>query len=275
MSDPGTTREQFVETILGRVRVTVSGDGPALMFWPSLLMTGSLWSAQVEHFAPTHKVIAVDPPGHGGSEALRKPFTFDECVQVIERLLDGVGADTVDFVGNSWGGMIGATFAARRPERTRSAVLMNATASPAGTRQKLEYGALMRVAKLLGGMKGPLVKSSVDAFLGPTSKKTRPHAVEHVRAAARRADVSSVSWAIRSVVPDRPDQRPLLPTIEKPVTVVAGAEDATFPVDETKVMADLIPGARWVVIDGAAHLVALEVPDQVNAIIEEHLATTG
>ena len=52
MSDPGTTREQFVETILGRVRVTVSGDGPALMFWPSLLMTGSLWSAQVEHFIP-------------------------------------------------------------------------------------------------------------------------------------------------------------------------------------------------------------------------------
>jgi len=81
-----------------------------------------------------------------------------------------------------------------------------------------------------------------------------------------------VRWAVRSVVPERPDQRPLLGRITAPTLVVAGDEDATFPVAETRAMADRIPGARFAVIDGAAHLVALEVPERVNALIGEHLA---
>ena len=264
-----------IATPLGRVHVTVDGDGPALMFWPSLLMTGSLWAAQVERFASTYKVIAVDPPGHGASEPLTEGFTFDECVGTIDAILDGLGIKRVHFVGNSWGGMIGVTFAATRPDRTASAVLMNCTASPAGRRQRIEYGLLMRLAMLRGGLKPPLTKSAIDSFLGPTSKKTRPAAVEHVRAAALAADIRSVRWAVQSVVPERPDQRHLLPRVQAPVTVVAGAEDATFPVEETREVADGIPGARFVVIGGAAHLVALEVPDEVNDLLAEHLAAAA
>jgi 3-oxoadipate enol-lactonase len=96
-----------------------------------------------------------------------------------------------------------------------------------------------------------------------------------VRAAVRAADIHSVRWAVRSVVPERPDQRPFLGRIKAPVTVIAGEEDATFPVAETKEMADGIPGARFDVIDRAAHLVALEVPDRVNVLIDEHLAAAG
>lgn len=57
--------------------------------------------------------------------------------------------------------------------------------------------------------------------------------------------------------------------------VVAGREDATFPVAEVSRMADAIPGARFVVIEDAAHLVALEVPDRVNELIVEFLSTTN
>jgi 3-oxoadipate enol-lactonase len=263
--------EQHVATALGRVRVAVDGGGPAIVFWPSLLMTGALWSEQMRRFAADHLVVAVDPPGHGASEPLTRAFTFDECVATILAILDELAIDRVHLVGNSWGGMIGATFAATYPERTASAVLMNCTASPAGRRQRFEYGMLIRLARLRGGLKPPLTKSAIDAFLGPTSKQQRPAAVAHVRDAARAVDIGSVRWAVQSVVPDRPDQRPLLPRITAPVTVVAGAEDATFPVDETRVVADGIPGAQFVVIGGAAHLVALEVPDEVNGVIEKHL----
>lgn len=265
----------MVPTVLGRVRVEVSGDGPPILFWPSLLMTGSLWSAQVEHFAATHTVVAIDPPGHGGSEPLRAGFGFGDCARTVEQILDELGFDSTHFVGNSWGGMIGATFAATLPDRTRSCVLMNCTASPAGRRQRLEYGLLRRAAVLRGGLKPPLTRAAIDAFLGPTSKRSRPEAVEHVRRAALGADIRSVRWAVRSVVPERPDQRPLLDRIASPTLVIAGAEDATFPVAETRAMADLIPGARFVVVDGAAHLVALEVPERVNTLIDEHLARAG
>jgi 3-oxoadipate enol-lactonase len=96
-------------------------------------------------------VVLVDPPGHGGSERLTAPFSFDDCARCIVDILDGLGINRAHFVGNSWGGMIGGTFAAFYPDRIGRAVLRNCTASAAGTRQKLEYGLLLRMAKALGG----------------------------------------------------------------------------------------------------------------------------
>ena len=263
--------DQYVETVLGRIRLRVGGSGPAMLFWPSLLMDGMLWSAQAEHFADRFQVLLVDPPGHGGSSALAKPFTFTDCAQVIVQIIDALGIKRVHMIGNSWGGMIGGTFAALRPDRIGIAVLMNATASPAGLRQKVEYTLLTRTAQLFNGIRGPLVKPVIDAFLGPTAQRTKPEVVAAVNDSVRRVAIGSGRHAVTSVVPRRPDQRELSARIRTPVLVVAGVEDATFPVEETRAMADAIPGARFVVLDGAAHLAALECPAEVNALIDAFL----
>ena len=49
--------------------------------------------------------------------------------------------------------------------------------------------------------------------------------------------------------------------------------DATFSVLETRAMADAIPGSRFVVLDGVAHLAALEDPQLVNSIVDEFLGS--
>ena len=263
--------DRFIETVLGRLRVRVSGAGTPIVFWPSLLMTGEMWSAQAERFARDHRVIVVDSPGHGESQSLTKYFTFDECAHSIVDVLDALDEHTAHFVGNSWGGMIGGTFAARYPERIGKAILMNCTASPAGAWQRVEYGALLQVARALGGIRPPLTRSVLKAFLGPTTFRDRPDVVEFVRRTVRSVDVTSSAWAVRSVVPRRPDQRALLAAIRTPVLVVAGAEDATFPNAETKAMADAIPGARYTVLDGVAHLAALEDPPLINRLVAEFL----
>jgi 3-oxoadipate enol-lactonase len=258
-----------VDTALGRLGVQTRGSGDAIMFWPSLLMTGDMWAAAAEHFADRCRVILVDPPGHGASQRLTGMFDFADCARCIVEILDALSERRTHFVGNSWGGMIGGTFAAMYPDRIAHAVLMNCTASAAGTRQKLEYGLLLRMAGLLGGVRPPLTRSVLKAFLGPTTFRTRPGVVEFVRDTVAAADISSVSWAVRSVVPARPDQRSLFAKISTPVLVVAGAEDATFPVQETLAMADAIPNSAVAVLDGVAHLAGLENPPLVNKLIDD------
>jgi 3-oxoadipate enol-lactonase len=261
-----------VDTVLGRVHVRISGTGETMMFWPSLLMTGDMWAAQADHFGTKHQVILVDPPGFGESQKLTAPFTFDDCARCILDVLDDLGVQRTHFVGNSWGGMIGGTFAATYPDRIGSAVLMNCTASPAGARQKIEYGLLLRMAELLGGIRPPLTRSVLKAFLGPTTFTTRPDVVAFVRDTVQRVDVRSGGWAVRSVVPARPDQRALLSRVKTPVLVVAGVEDATFPLPETIAMAEAIPDAAIAVLEGVAHLAALENPPVVNKLIEEFVS---
>jgi 3-oxoadipate enol-lactonase len=259
---------QLIETVLGSVRVQVRGEGDAMVFWPSLLMTGAMWQAQADYFADRCQVILVDPPGHGGSQKLSATFSFTDCARCISDILDGIGVDRAHFVGNSWGGMIGGTFAATHPDRIGRAVLMNCTASAAGTRQKIEYAFLLRLAKLLGGVRPPLTRSVLKAFLGPTTLRTRPEVVAFVRDTVQAVDIDSGAWAVRSVVPDRPDQRELFAQVTTPVLVVAGVEDATFPLPETIAMANAIPGAAIAVLEGVAHLAALENPGLVNSLIE-------
>lgn len=263
--------ERHVDTPLGRVRVQAAGSGEVMLFWPSLLMTGDLWAGQAAHFAGRHRVVLVDPPGHGGSDPLRRPFTFEECAEVIAAILDDVGAPDADIVGNSWGGMIGATFAARHPGRTRHAVLMNCTASAAGGRQRAEFLLMLRIASALKGVRPPLTSRVLKAFLGPTTAAWRPDVVDFVRRSVESVDLPSASHAVTSVVPHRPDQLDLLARISAPTLVVAGAEDVTFKPRETRLMADAIAGSRFVVLDGVAHLAAVEDPVRVNALIEDHL----
>ncbi|TDD44702.1 alpha/beta fold hydrolase [Kribbella antibiotica] len=265
-------QDRYVETVLGQIRIRVGGSGEAMLFWPSLLMDGTLWAGQAAHFIERYQVVLVDPPGHGGSSDLAGPFSFEQCADVILAIVDDLGIDKVHVIGNSWGGMIGGTFAALHPERIGVAVLMNATASPSNARQKVEYGALTRAARLFGGIRGPLIGPVVDAFLGPTAKREKPEVVATVKQLAQQVNVKSGMHAVTSVVPRRPDQRPLFGQIRTPVLVVAGAEDTTFGVAETEAMADAIPGARFVVLEQSAHLAALESPAEVNALIDDFLA---
>lgn len=262
---------QAVDTALGTLRVQVGGAGSPIVFWPSLLMTGDMWHAVADDLVAHWQVVLVDPPGQGGSQPLSDMFTFGDCARCVVDILDGLGIDRAHFVGNSWGGMIGATFAATYPERIGRAVLMNCTAGRASVRQKVQFAMLLRLAQWHGEIGPLLTRSVLKAFLGPTTFRERPDVVGQVRSAVTSVNVASVSWAVKSVVPARPDQRALLAGITTPVLVVGGAEDVTFPPREAIAMADAIPNSSIRVLDGVAHLAGLEDPALVSRLVEEFL----
>lgn len=260
-----------VPTRLGTVQLRIAGRGPAMVGWPSLLMDGRLWQAQAEHFGDRYRVIGIDPPGHGGSEALRGGFTMDDCAAVLREILDALDLPDCVLLGNSWGGMMGGVFAAMYPERLRAAVLMNCTAAPVGLRQRFEFLLLAGVLRRTRRVPDWLAQRAVSAFAGGTSEREQPEVVARIRATVAEADPASVHWAIRSVVPHRIDQHARLAAIRKPVLVVAGAEDRTFPVAETRRMAEAIPGARFEVLPKIGHLAAMEAPGVVNRLVERFL----
>jgi 3-oxoadipate enol-lactonase len=264
-------RAQAVDTALGTLRVQVGGAGSPIVFWPSLLMTGDMWHAVADDLVARWQVVLVDPPGQGGSQPLTDMFTFGDCARCVVDILDGLGIDRAHFVGNSWGGMIGATFAATYPERIGRAVLMNCTAGRASVRQKVQFAMLLRLAQWHGQIGPLLTRSVLKAFLGPTTFRERPDVVAQVRSAMTSVNVASVSWAVKSVVPARPDQRALLAGIRTPVLVVGGAEDVTFPPREARAMADVILNSSIRVLDGVAHLAGLEDPALVSSLVEEFL----
>jgi 3-oxoadipate enol-lactonase len=266
-----TLRKQRIATLLGKINVHVVGNGPAMVCWPSLLMTGLMWRGQVDHFARSHKMVLIDSPGHGESDPLNRYFTLEECALCLSQILDQLEIEDCILVGNSWGGMMGGVFAALYPSRTRAAILMNCTASVAGWRQKTEFLMMTSILRRRRTVPTLVVNRAVKAFAGATTERTKPEVVEYIRSTVGAARADSVCWAIDSVVPRRVEHRALLSAIHKPVLVVAGEEDRTFPVAETRAMADVIPGGVFRVLPNVGHLAALEAPETVNAAMDEFL----
>ena len=126
--------------------------------------------------------------------------------------------------------------------------------------QKMEFLLMTSVLRRLRTVPTPIVNRAVNAFAGATTERTRPEVVEFIRSTVAAARADSVCWAIDSVVPRRAEHRALLGAIRKPVLVMTGEEDRTFPVAETRAMAKAIPGSLFRVLPRVGHLAALEAP---------------
>lgn len=101
---------------------------------PVVMVHGNpTWSfffrALIDDLRASHRVVAVDHIGCGLSDKPgddRYAYTLASRVDDLERLLDRIGADrNVTLVLHDWGGMIGAAYAVRRPDRIARMIVMN------------------------------------------------------------------------------------------------------------------------------------------------------
>lgn len=270
----GTLREQLIPTQLGLINVWLGGksDGPAMVFWPSLLVDSSMWRYQYEHYAPTHRVVLVDAPGAGKSEAVRRTFDLAECCNCLIATLDALGIERCHLIGTSWGALVGSVFAALHPERLQAAVLINGSATPSSAN---EIGSMTELVTALEGMTTMpdwLVGATQSAFAGLTAEASKPEFMDYLRCVLNE-DPRSVAFAIKSVVIESKDRHALLSTIKDvPILVLAGEEDRRFSVDEARNMADAIPGSQFALLPHTGHLAARETPHLVNKEIDAFLA---
>jgi pimeloyl-ACP methyl ester carboxylesterase len=71
------------------------------------------------------------------------------------------------------------------------------------------------------------------------------------------------------------DLRPELPGIAVPSVVIGAAQDAAIPVDYQVEIAEAVPGARLIIVDGAAHLAPVEQTEIVTATLVDQLSPRG
>ncbi|MCO5992907.1 alpha/beta fold hydrolase [Actinoallomurus rhizosphaericola] len=266
--------ERLISTSLGLINVRVGGrdDGPAMVCWPSLMMDGTMWRYQYEHFAPTHRMVLIDSPGHGKSDALRKIIDLKDCSDVLVEILDALAIDTCVLVGNSWGGMLAGVFPAYHPERTAAAIGINCTASLPTMFESIWATALATYLSLHAKMPPLAARAARAAFAGPTAEATNPEFLKFTDFVLGD-DPKSVAWALRSILIGRKDEHRRLATIRNiPVLIIAGEEDSQFPVHAVRKMADAIEGSTFRVLLHTGHLAARENPDAVNAEIDAFLA---
>src|SRR5215831_4900889 len=117
---------RFAEVKSGRIAYVERGEGPPAMFVHGVPICGYHWRHVFDRAKHKRRCIAVDLMGLGYTEITpTQDVSFTAQAHMLAEVLDHLGIDKVDLVGNDSGGAIAQIFAAHHPQRLRSLVLTN------------------------------------------------------------------------------------------------------------------------------------------------------
>jgi 3-oxoadipate enol-lactonase len=235
-------------------------DAPVLVLGPSLGTDLGLFDALVPDLAEHYRVIRYDLRGHGGSPVVPGPYSVADLARDVVGLLDDLGVERFAYAGVSLGGAIGLQLAVTVPERvTRLIVMASAARFPDPPSWKA------RAERVRAEGTEFLVPSRIGAWVTPGFAESRPDETERLLAMLRSTPREGYAACCETI--EAFDLRNRLGGITAPTLVIAGADDPATPPDTVRTIADGIPGARFVVVPQASHLVSAEQPDAVTAAI--------
>ncbi|HYW24008.1 MAG TPA: alpha/beta hydrolase [Terriglobales bacterium] len=270
---------RFADTPYGRIAYVERGEGPAALFCHGAFLNAYQWRDVIDRCAPARRCIAFDNLGHGHTEVGHgQAVDFGAQAAAAAALLDALGVDRADLVGNDSGGAIAQVFAARHPERVRSLCLTNCdvyTNSPPALFQTtieairtlggLEVcSALLSSVRLARSRRGfgltyerpeELSGETLAAYLGPLVATPEKAAVfdRFVLDLAPRHTVE-IAGALRR--------------LEAPTLIAWGADDPFFELKWAYWLAGAIPGARPVVeVPGARLFWPEERPSELGDLL--------
>jgi 3-oxoadipate enol-lactonase len=239
-------------------------DAPTLVLSNSLGSTLVMWDPQMSALAQHFSVVRYDLRGHGDSPVPPDPYDIADLGADVLALLDRLRVDHAHLCGLSIGGMVSMWTAANAPDRVDRLVLCATSARFDPPEAWAERAAIVRA----GGI-GSVADTVVTRWFTPEHAAAHPELIHEMRAMI--ANSPPEGYAACCGVIERTDLRPCLSSILAPTLVVAGAQDLAAPVHEAEVITQGIDGCRMTVVERAAHLLNVERPENVTALILEHL----
>jgi pimeloyl-ACP methyl ester carboxylesterase len=273
-----------ITTPSGRISYVEHGKGPVALFVHGVLTNGYLWRHQLEALADVRRCIAVDLLAHGQTTIdPAQDVSSVANAEMLLQLVDGLGLDSVDLIGNDSGGGIAQIFAAEHPERVRTLTLTDCDTHdnwpPTAFRPFLEMAAA-------GGLSGALEKMlsdkpffrSMDA-LGPayehpeevTDETIEAYLRPLVASPQRVRDLQRFLAAFDCAQTVAVEAK--LKKLTAPTLIVWGTDDVYFDVRWSHWLAGAIPGTRRrIELEGARLFFPEERVKRFNDELRKHFA---
>jgi len=248
------------------------GDGPkTVVLSHSFLTDLHQYEHQIDVLARHFRVLAFDWRGHGQSGCPDGTFDLEDLYQDAVALLDGLGIDRAHWVGLSTGGFIGMRLTVRIPERIDRLVLMNTSAGPEPTLQRLKYEGFFAVLKVAGY--GPVVGEGMKAMFGDTYLRdpNRAEQLEHWKSKITAMKIDRLVRFGRAIF-GRPDFLPSLVHVRAPTLVAGGEEDRATPPSCSRSIARAVPGAELHILPDTGHLSTIERPEDTAQLLDRFLS---
>jgi 3-oxoadipate enol-lactonase len=249
-----------------------NADGPPLLLIMGMSGTSLHWGEPfLQLLRAGFDVIAYDHRGVGASTPLDGPITTREMADDAAALLAALELDDAHVVGISMGGMIAQELALNHAERVRTLTLGCTYCGGEGSALASEEDLSGLVEAMGSGDRERALRAGWEINVSPTLAADDDAFATFREIAMRRAvAVAVIMQQMQACAAHDTNER--LAQVAAPTLVIHGTEDRLLPVQNGRLIASRIPGARLEIFDGVGHLFFWERPERSAELVREHAA---
>lgn len=250
-----------------RIAYAMTGKGPPLVKAPHWLThleyewRSPIWKPWIEALSRSHELLRMDQRGCGLSDREVEGISFESWVRDLEAVVDAAGLERFALFGHSQGGAVAVEYAVRHPGRVTHLVLLGCYARGWMKRdlspQRIEeFQALMTLVEVGWGRNDPSYRQIFSTGFIPAGTAEQISSMSELqRLSATPECAVRVLRTVLSI-----DVRESASRVSCPTLVLHARGDRRVPFEEGRLLAGIVPGARFVPLETDNHILLSHEP---------------
>lgn len=264
-----------------RLAYATSGAGAPLVkaanYLTHLEHDWHVWRHWLSELSTGHTLVRYDARGSGLSDRDIDDFSMDALVSDLEAVVDAMKLQRFALLGISQGASVSVAYAVKHPEKISHLVLYGGYARGRFNRdltpeEMLEAETMINAMRVGWGQDNPAFRQLFSTQLMPDASPLQMQQLnELARVSAPPETAARMERAFYQI-----DVTDLAPKVTAPTLILHSRHDASIPFEESRLLAALIPDARFVPLESRNHILLEEEPAWHRFLEEVHqfLGTT-
>ena len=222
------------------------------------------WEHVIPQFAKNYRVLVPDLIGFGLSDKPLVDYTTDYLSEFITKFLKKLNIDSVNIIGSSLGGQIGAEFAYQNNSMVKKLILI----SPSGI---MKHSTPALDAYVMAALY-PSDSSASNAFQMMSGSKNIDE--KTIKGFVQRMKLPNAKMAFMSTLLGLKDAEIIsekLGSIKSPTLIIWGEKDPVIPIKYAQSFISEIDDCRFVKMEKCGHTPYVEAPDKFYKIVSDFL----
>jgi (E)-2-((N-methylformamido)methylene)succinate hydrolase len=241
-----------------------AGEGEPVVLVHGVGLRLEAWQPQIEALAETHRVIAVDLPGHGASAPIAPGSGLGAFVDWFIAALDDLGLGSVNLAGHSMGALIAGGCVVRAPERVRRVALV------CGVHRRNSAATSAVKARAADAAAGTFdANAPLSRWFGSECSASEPYRL--VEAWLSAIDIEAYATAYGAFAEGDVDFVDRWPEVTCPALFLTGELDPNSTPQMSLELAAAAPRGEACIIGDHRHMVNMTAPEAVTEALRHWL----
>ena len=251
----------------GTITFSDTGKGRVVVLLHGFLGSHKIWHNTIESLSKSFRVIAIDLPGHGGTDCFGYVHTSELIAKSVKAVMDSLRLKKYVIIGHSMGGYAALAFADMFPDNLRGLCLYHSTAYADSDEKKIDRTRSIKVVK----SNHKIYTTEVIKNLFAT--KNFKYLKEEIAFAQKIAGTVSKQSIIAALegMKDRPNRDIILGMAHYPIMMVIGELDNVLPYQQLLEQSELIKNKYILYLEHDGHMGFLESSRVSNAALKKFL----